>query len=115
MKCLAFIEACKNAGLDVLITCTIRTCEEQNHLYASGRTRKGSILTNLQGGQSKHNFGLAFDFCIMTAGKCDWTNTGAFTQAGIIGENLGLLWAGRWRGKLKELAHFEVNATVTSK
>lgn len=108
MKAAEFLNQCNQAGLDVIITCTLRSIEAQNALYASGRTVKGHILTNLKGGQSKHNVGLAFDFCVMTHGKCDWNNAAAFSKAGEIGEGLGLVWAGRWRGKLKELAHFEV-------
>ena len=43
----------------------LRTIEEQNELYAQGRTRPGSIVTNAKGGSSYHNYGLAFDFVIM--------------------------------------------------
>lgn len=108
MKCLAFVDNCKQKGIDVIITCTLRDDEAQNALYAIGRTVKGQILTNLRGGESKHNHGLAFDFCVMTHGKCDWNNAQAFIKAGEVGESLGLKWAGRWRGKLREFAHFEV-------
>jgi len=30
-----------------------------------------------------------------------------YKMAGIIGERLGLRWAGRWTGDLKETAHFQ--------
>jgi hypothetical protein len=30
-----------------------------------------------------------------------------FTQAGLLAESLGLVWAGRWNGKLKEIGHIE--------
>ncbi len=107
-KCLDFVIECKKQGIEILITCTYRDDEMQNYLYASGRTRKGAILTNARAGQSKHNFRKAFDFCVMTGGKCDWTNSAAFKKAGEIGEKLGLTWAGRWRGNLRELGHLEI-------
>lgn len=39
-----------------------RTVEEQDELYAQGRTKPGLKVTNARGGQSQHNFGLAIDF-----------------------------------------------------
>lgn len=110
MLCLRFIEECKRAGIDILITCTRRDNEAQDWLYASGRTRIGAILTNARAGQSKHNFGKAFDFCVMTGGKCDWSNTEEFKSAGLIAESLGLKWAGRWRGGLREIGHIETDS-----
>ena len=108
-KCELLIENCKAAGIYILITCTLRDGEAQEWLYASGRTRKGKILTKARAGQSKHEFGLAFDFCVMTAGKCDWDNNEAFAKVGAMGEALGLTWAGRWRGSIREAVHFEVD------
>jgi peptidoglycan L-alanyl-D-glutamate endopeptidase CwlK len=52
----------------------LRTIEEQNELYAQGRTKPGSIVTNAKGGSSYHNYGLAFDFVIMY----DKDNNGTF-------------------------------------
>ena len=43
----------------------LRTIDEQNALYAQGRTKAGPIVTNAKGGSSYHNYGLAFDFCIV--------------------------------------------------
>ena len=43
----------------------LRTIEEQNALFAQGRTKPGSIVTNAKGGNSYHNYGLAFDFVLM--------------------------------------------------
>jgi len=38
-----------------------RSIQEQNEIYAQGRTKPGKIVTNAKGGQSFHNFGLAID------------------------------------------------------
>lgn len=105
-----WLNECVNQKIDVLITCTYRDDAAQEWLYASGRSRKGAILTNARAGQSQHNKRLAVDFCVMTAGKCDWTNAAAFKQVGEIAERYGLDWAGRWSGKLKELGHVEIKS-----
>lgn len=44
---------------------TVRTNAEQDHLYAQGRTRPGVIVTNAKGGDSEHNYALAFDIVIL--------------------------------------------------
>lgn len=108
MKAVQLLEDCKNAGIDILITCTYRDDEAQNWIYASGRTRKGKVLTNARAGESKHNHRKAFDFVVMVGGKCDWNDASAYERVGAMGEKIGLKWAGRWRGKLKELVHFEI-------
>jgi peptidoglycan L-alanyl-D-glutamate endopeptidase CwlK len=46
-------------------THTLRTNEEQNKLYAKGRTEPGSIVTYAREGQSFHNFGLACDIVLL--------------------------------------------------
>ena len=43
----------------------LRTIEEQDGLYALGRTKPGKIVTNAKGGSSYHNYGLGIDFCLM--------------------------------------------------
>lgn len=49
--------------LGICITYSLRTIDEQNGIYAQGRTKPGPIVTDAKGGQSFHNYGLAFDFC----------------------------------------------------
>jgi peptidoglycan L-alanyl-D-glutamate endopeptidase CwlK len=43
----------------------LRTKDEQDALYAQGRTKEGKIVTNAKFGQSFHCYGLAIDFAIM--------------------------------------------------
>lgn len=52
-------------GIRIRITQGLRTIEEQNALYAQGRTKPGKIVTNAKGGTSFHNYGLAVDFCLL--------------------------------------------------
>jgi peptidoglycan L-alanyl-D-glutamate endopeptidase CwlK len=43
----------------------LRSKEDQDALYAQGRTKPGSIVTNARFGASYHNYGLAIDFCLL--------------------------------------------------
>ncbi len=51
----------KEEGYDFIVTQGLRTWEEQNALYAKGRTAPGPVVTKAPGGHSQHNFGLAVD------------------------------------------------------
>lgn len=60
------------------LTCTFRSNEEQNALYAQGRSvgKLGSIVTNARAGQSPHNFKptLAGDVAFAKTNKVlDWS------------------------------------------
>lgn len=100
-----FLAACADADLDILIYCTYRTPEEQACLYAQGRVRPGAVVTNAKPWQSWHNWRRAFDFVPLTGGKPQWNDHEAYAKAGAIAESVGLEWAGRWTGSLRETAH----------
>lgn len=104
-----WLQGCSDIGLDILIVNTYRDNDYQNWLYASGRTREGRIVTMARGGESKHNKNPceALDFCVMDGKRCDWNNISDFTRAGHLAVALGLVWAGNWNGKLKEVGHIE--------
>ena len=110
-----FCEATKAAGIDFVLTCTYRSSDEQNRLYAQGRTKAGKKVTNAKGGQSKHNAvnvaGLpaskAFDVVLMINGKPEWSGSHlSWAKLGTIGEKVGLNWGGAWK-KFRDLPHFE--------
>ena len=108
-----FLSACKFAGIDVLIYCTYRSPEEQNELYKIGRSLPGKIVTNARGGQSWHNFHAAFDFVPILNGKPQWADKKLYAKCGAIAESVGLEWAGRWTGSLKETAHCQYRGGLT--
>jgi peptidoglycan L-alanyl-D-glutamate endopeptidase CwlK len=96
-----FISACATQNLDILIYCTYRSNEEQDILYAQGRTTPGGIITNARAGQSAHNYRLAFDGCPMLGGKPLWDEhlTGPhWSQYGQIAVASGMEWGGNWQG-----------------
>lgn len=102
-------------GINLLVTCTYRSNEEQADLYAIGRTAKGKIVTNALPGESKHNnmeggapASLAFDVVPLVAGKPMWDASNPVWQVvGSLGESVGLKWAGRWK-RMREYPHFEI-------
>lgn len=113
-----FLDACKKAGIDVLVTSTYRDFESQNELYAQGRTKPGRIVTNAKAGQSWHNYRLAFDIVPIKNGKAVWGTTGddlkLWQKLGAIGKSIGLEWAGDWV-KFKEFPHFQYTGGLTLK
>lgn len=64
-------------GVRLRFTQTLRTIKEQDALFAQGRTKPGSIVTNARGGQSIHNYGLAFDIVLLY----DLDGNGSFETA----------------------------------
>jgi peptidoglycan L-alanyl-D-glutamate endopeptidase CwlK len=104
--CLAFVAECKKQGIDVIITSTFRDFESQTALYNQGRTTAGPKVTNAKAGESYHNYRCAFDFVPVINGKAQWNDLKTFERCGVIGEQLGLEWAGRWKS-FKELAHLQ--------
>lgn len=125
-----FLDECKAAGIDILVTCTYRSNEEQAELYAQGRTKPGRKVTNAKPGQSRHNFTIdgtpaskAFDVVPLRQGKPVWGTSGngidsdptdddkddleLWQRVGAIGEALGLDWAGNWK-TFREFPHFQM-------
>lgn len=99
------------AGIPFMFTCTYRSQEEQDALFAQGRTKPGSKVTWVR--HSKHQDRLAFDIAILKDGKPTWDvkvdvsndQFPDYEQAGEIGESIGLRWGGRF--KTRDMPHFE--------
>lgn len=99
------IEECKKIGIDLLITSTYRDWESQNDLYAQGRTKPGIKVTNAKGGDSFHNYRVAFDVVPLLNGKADW-NSKRWNEIGVIGKKIGLFWGKDWVS-FSEMPHFQ--------
>lgn len=113
LAALSLVDDCGLVGIDLMVYCTLRPDAEQAALYASGRTVPGPILTNAKPGASLHNpdadgKAWAFDAVPVINGKCAWSDAVALERVGVLAEGLGLEWAGRWRGKLRETVHFQM-------
>jgi peptidoglycan L-alanyl-D-glutamate endopeptidase CwlK len=109
----AFIQACKDKGIDILVTSTYRDLESQDALYEQGRSAPGKIVTNARGGDSYHNWRCAVDVVPIVGGKPDWDGSHpVWAEIGKIGAECGLEWAGNWKS-FKELAHFQYTGGLT--
>jgi peptidoglycan LD-endopeptidase CwlK len=111
------IENCYKKGIYIQITQGLRTIDEQNDLYAQGRTKQGSIVTNAKGGYSFHNFGLAIDFVLLLPdGKnvtwdmnTDYNSNNVKDWIEVVDEakKLGFEWGGDWTS-FKDYPHFQM-------
>jgi LysM repeat protein len=114
----AMLALCAQRELSLLITQGLRTWPEQDRLYAIGRTTapigKKYIVTNAKGGQSYHNFGLAFDIVVLDSmGKADWDSSHpGWAIAAEVGKSVGLDWGGDWTG-FKDMPHFQYTGGVS--
>lgn len=149
-----FIADCEASGVKILITQGLRTWAEQGALFAQGRLGLNSVnqlriacnmapltpaqntlkVTNAAGGQSYHNFGVAFDIVPIDAnGKAIWDTTAEEWQtawqigdlhtgsvnsrldpdfvAKAICQDLGLSEGEDW-SKFKDPPHFEMTGGV---
>lgn len=61
--------SCYNKGVPIRVVQAGRTFQEQDALYAIGRTLPGKIVTNARGGDSWHNYFLSLDFCLLRQGN----------------------------------------------
>jgi peptidoglycan L-alanyl-D-glutamate endopeptidase CwlK len=100
-------------GFSYRVTQGLRTWQEQDALYAQGRTTPGKIVTNAQGGYSWHCLGVAVDLCPNTVGTADgefvpdWdVSHPAYARMIAVGESLGLT-SGSTFVSLPDIPHFQ--------
>lgn len=111
-KARAFINEAEKKGMKLKVTSGGRTFEEQDKLYAQGRTTSGNIVTNAKAGYSWHNFFLAFDVVPVENGKINWKSKN-WTKIGTLGKTFGLEWGGDWK-TFKDLPHFQTIHGLTT-
>lgn len=108
-------------NIAVRIVQGLRTIEEQNALYAQGRTKPGNVVTNAKGGSSYHNYGLAIDFAILLDKDCNGTydelswdikkdndkdGVADWLEVVKVFEAAGWEWGGRW-SSIKDYPHVQ--------
>ncbi|WP_339314644.1 M15 family metallopeptidase [Paenibacillus sp. FSL R10-2734] len=119
----ALIERCYDRCINIVITQGLRTIAEQDALYAQGRTKPGTIVTNAKGGTSYHNYGLAINFALLLPdGKqvswdlkrdgdgdkiADWTEVIQEAKA------IGFEWGGDFVS-IKDAPHFQMTFGLTT-
>jgi len=108
LKAQQSARACLNAlanealgkGIVVRMISGTRTYAEQNALYRQGRFgNSGPIVTKSRGGQSNHNFGIAWDLGIFDHGKY-LGDSPLYEAAGpiVLAATMGVEWGGNWSG-----------------
>ncbi len=106
-----FLKLATTEGRDVRIISGTRTYAEQDALYKKGRygSTEG-IVTNAKGGQSNHNFGIAWDIGIFEGGKYITADKKYTALAGLVMPNLPELeWGGNWTS-FKDNPHYQHKA-----
>jgi uncharacterized protein YcbK (DUF882 family)/energy-coupling factor transporter ATP-binding protein EcfA2 len=83
-------------GIEIRLTSGYRSADTQASLYARGFT-----ATKF----STHNTGLAFDIAIVRDGALIIEDPD-YDKVGLLGEELGLIWGGSWKG-FADKPHFE--------
>jgi len=115
-SCKLHLHDCQVNNIDARISFTYRTPEEQDEIYAQGRTKPGKKVTNLKGSQSKHCVTLngkpaakAYDIAIydMNGNYITDGSHELYTKAGELGKLRGLTWGGDFKS-IFDPSHFEI-------
>jgi peptidoglycan L-alanyl-D-glutamate endopeptidase CwlK len=115
----SFLKRAKGlADLEVRIISGSRTYAEQDQLYKKGRSSPGPRVTNAKGGQSNHNFGIAWDVGIFRNGKYltgdSKPEEKIYRQLAPIVMTNGLEWGGNWKS-IVDLPHYQRKLDLTLK
>ena len=102
----ALVKKAAQHGITIKVIAGTRTYEEQDELFAQGRTKPGRIVTNARGGFSNHNFGIAFDVGAFE-GASYLDESPKYKAVGALGMDLGLEWGGNWKTFVDE-PHFQL-------
>lgn len=102
------LDAMAALGFPMVVTAGLRTVEQQQALYAQGRTAPGRIVTYADGVRkpSHHQSGRAVDCVFLVDGKPSWAEGHPWAAYGACAEAVGLTWGGRW--KMRDLPHVEL-------
>ncbi len=98
---ITLIKTCKSKGITLVVVESFRTSSKQNEYKSMGEK-----YTRSKGGRSKHQYGLAIDVVPIVDSAAQWHNKALWKRIGVVGEQLGLRWGGRWR-HLYDPGHFE--------
>lgn len=99
-NCVIFLDLCKEAGLPVLVTETVRDDEYQRYLAANGYAAKTATRPTFHGVKA----GLAFDICKTSRGMS--TTIRRFRPLRQIGKQVGFSWGGDWK-KFPDRPHLQ--------
>ena len=104
VNCETFLVLCKEAGLNVKVTETVRDDEYQRYLAANGYAAKTATVPTFHSIKA----GLAFDICKNVKGH-EYDDASFFTRCGQIGKQVGFSWGGDWKS-FKDRPHIQWDA-----
>jgi len=102
--CSLFLAECKKRNIPIFITQTYRPQEEQNELYARGRSKPGVVVTWTL--KSKHTDRLAWDIASEPKNVGELYHTATLEKAGEVAKELGIEWGGTWDAP--DMPHFQI-------
>jgi peptidoglycan L-alanyl-D-glutamate endopeptidase CwlK len=92
-----FIKRVLDAGINARIISGTRTYAEQNKLFRQGRYgNPGPKVTKARGGQSNHNFCIAWDIGIFEDDGAYLGDSPLYDKAAEVGLVDGIEWGGHW-------------------
>lgn len=103
-------------GVYVRVVQGLRSWTQQDALYAQGRTAPGAVVTNVRGGYSYHNFGMAVDlvpseFAPGQPYAPDWNpQHSAWKTMEMAGQAAGLTSGAAWRS-FPDAPHFQLTGS----
>ena len=101
VNCEKFLALCKEAGVNVKVTHTVRDDEYQRLLVAQGYAAKTATRPTFHPVKA----GLAFDICKNVRGH-EYDDPSFFACCGQIGKQVGFSWGGDWRS-FPDRPHFQ--------
>ncbi|MGR9053953.1 MAG: M15 family metallopeptidase [Gammaproteobacteria bacterium] len=102
-----FLKKVLEAGIEVRIISGTRTYDEQNALFRKGRFgNPPPKVSNARGGQSNHNFGIAWDIGIFENGAY-LGESPLYDKAAEVGLSPELEWGGHWK-TFKDRLHYQL-------
>lgn len=104
VNCETFLALCKEAGLNVKVTETVRDDEYQRYLAANGYAAKTATVPTFHSVKA----GLAFDICKNVKGH-EYDDAVFFARCGQIGKQVGFSWGGGWKS-FPDRPHFQWDA-----
>lgn len=102
----ALVQKAAASGITIRVISGFRSYEEQDALYAQGRSKPGRKVTNARGGYSAHNFGIAFDIGVFSGSRY-LGDSPKYRAVGALGMDMGLDWGGNWTS-IVDQPHFDL-------
>lgn len=109
----AFLARARASGIDARIISATRSYEEQNRLFRQGRYgNPGCKVTNARGGQSNHNFAIAWDIGVFANGTY-LKGVSAYENAARACLIDDLVWGGTWQ-TFRDTPHYQLASGLST-